>query len=332
MTIQDLTTTEIVDGDELNAANYNDTLNTKQSFTYAGASNTVLEGLLLTGTGAQTIDLSSGFYVGSDGKSRIKAAEAGISLTAADGSNPRYDLISINDAGTITVTDGTAAAASTQTVPATPANDTVLGYIFRDTSDNTTTDNDVADLRVLWTPAMDRIFHSEWTAIPGATNEFFQIPITNGPFTYKRFKLVVTTADSADAGQQLQFRFNRISGASGHRYVRTFTDVSDGDRVISSQDISSDFILIPGADFQTTNAQKGGWVMDLTISNSATDTDVVGSLHSSTFFGRNGSSGDWQINASGSLNEASKVTSITDFGIKFAATPTFMEMTLYGYR
>src|SRR3990167_5558575 len=75
-----------------------------------------------------------------------KTATVNTAITAADGSNPRYDIITLNSAGTITATAGTAAA---NPVPANlPANEILLAYVYVGTGVTEITDANITDKRV----------------------------------------------------------------------------------------------------------------------------------------------------------------------------------------
>lgn len=94
----------------------------------------------------QTVQMSSGKVL-INGLYYSVSADASISLSAADATNPRWDLISVNNADTITVTDGTAAA--TPVVPTLPADNVPLAVIYRAANDNTIGTADIKDCRRL---------------------------------------------------------------------------------------------------------------------------------------------------------------------------------------
>lgn len=79
------------------------------------------------------------------------SASVDLTVTAADGSNPRVDLVSINSGGTAVVTAGTAAAQPV--APAIPATSMPIAFLYVPTSDTTITDNQVNDKRVILLPA-----------------------------------------------------------------------------------------------------------------------------------------------------------------------------------
>jgi len=235
MAIKDLVGTEWVDGDILYSADLSDTLNTKLSTNYSSAARkTVLEGLTMTGTGAQTINVAAGYYVGSDGKARYSAGNATFALSAAEGAtNYRYDLITINDAGTITETTGTPSATA-PVIPSVPADHTILGYVFRDINDNTTSTNDVGDMRTLWSPVMDKIFSMDMTAftftdagamLPGGCRCWFP---TAYPNTYNHFRMRITARDPDSKSFGLTQNWN-VGATNDYSYGAVTLDMVDVD-------------------------------------------------------------------------------------------------------
>ena len=189
------------------------------------AENTVINGLTLSGTAAQTVNISSGYFVDGDGEIQYNAGNASLALSAADGANPRFDLISIQDGGTLVVTDGTPAVEASLTIPATPANETVLGYVRRAASDNTTADDDMVQCHVIWSPNMDKICEFE---ISSTNNALFQrIPLKNGPFTYKKIRIHVTLRKSG-VDLVTYFRANNLAGGADYKNQQTYVLVAGG--------------------------------------------------------------------------------------------------------
>lgn len=95
---------------------------------------------------AQTVDIAVGLasllweYID-------VSAQADKAVTAADGSNPRFDLITINSSGTAIVTAGTAAAQPV--LPGIPASSILIGGLYIPASDNTHQDAQINDKRVV---------------------------------------------------------------------------------------------------------------------------------------------------------------------------------------
>ncbi len=115
---------------------------------YAGTS--VISGCAVTaqGTPDMTVAVAAGTIVVNDGSpARGTVSGGNVTITAADGSNPRIDLIVSNASGTLSSTDGTAAAEPVY--PAIPANSVVLAAIFVPASDTDIDSNQITDKRVI---------------------------------------------------------------------------------------------------------------------------------------------------------------------------------------
>lgn len=95
---------------------------------------------------AQTVDVASGIVRINGGIIEVDA-DADVAIAGADGSNPRFDLISVNTSGTVVVTTGTPAAEPV--FPAIPADDVVLAALYVPANDNTHANNQITDKRVI---------------------------------------------------------------------------------------------------------------------------------------------------------------------------------------
>ncbi len=107
----------------------------------------VLSGCAVTESSpaAQTVDVAVGEVV-ETGEQITVAVQADVAVSAADGSNPRIDLITVNGSGTVVVTAGTAAAQPV--LPAIPASSVPLAALYIPTSDNTHANEQITDKRV----------------------------------------------------------------------------------------------------------------------------------------------------------------------------------------
>ena len=110
--------------------------------------DSVLTGCLIEeqGTPDQTAKMSAGKVLVS-GLYYSIAADDSISFTNADATNPRWDLVSVDSSGTVTVTDGTAAA--TPVAPSLPSDDVPLAMVYRAATDNVINEADIYDVRRL---------------------------------------------------------------------------------------------------------------------------------------------------------------------------------------
>lgn len=109
----------------------------------------VLSGCAVTphSSGASlNIDVAAGtVYIG--GTKTAVSAQANKTIAAADATNPRRDLISVNSSGTVVVTTGTAAA--TPCLPAIPATSVVIAVVDVPAAATSITANNITDKRVI---------------------------------------------------------------------------------------------------------------------------------------------------------------------------------------
>ena len=107
----------------------------------------VIAGLAVTAQGSP--DMTVAVAAGSVNTNGVFKAVTGANATigAADGTNPRLDLVVINSAGAIAVRAGTAA---TNPKPAAKsANDVVLAVVYVPATDTTISTNQITDLRMV---------------------------------------------------------------------------------------------------------------------------------------------------------------------------------------
>jgi hypothetical protein len=97
------------------------------------------------GTPDQTVSVAAG--VVRIGGRQVTVASGNVSLTAADATNPRVDLITVDTTGTKAALAGTASA--DPVYPALPAGKVILAQVFRAANDNTIQTADITDKRVL---------------------------------------------------------------------------------------------------------------------------------------------------------------------------------------
>ena len=95
---------------------------------------------------AQTVDVAAGTALLAGVETTV-SAQADQAVSAADGSNPRIDLITVNSSGTVVVTAGT--PASQPVAPAIPASSVPLAFLYVAASDNTHADNQINDKRIV---------------------------------------------------------------------------------------------------------------------------------------------------------------------------------------
>lgn len=107
----------------------------------------VLSGLAVTAQGSpnMTVAVAKGSVL-SNGTLFAVAASASLAIGAADGTNPRLDLVVVNASGTLAVRAGTAAASPKP--PTITANDVVLAAVYVPATDTTIASNQITDLKM----------------------------------------------------------------------------------------------------------------------------------------------------------------------------------------
>lgn len=112
------------------------------------AKNGVVSGCAVTqqGTPNMTVQVSSGVVV-VGGVVKDVSSVASLALGAADATNPRFDLISVSNAGVVSVVAGT--AAGEPVFPAIPANSIILAAIYVPAAETAIVTNRITDKRVL---------------------------------------------------------------------------------------------------------------------------------------------------------------------------------------
>lgn len=113
-----------------------------------GGKNSVLSGCAVTAQGSpdMTVAVAKGAVL-SNGL-MFPVAAANVAVGAADGTNPRIDLIVITSAGAKACRAGTAAAAPKP--PARTANDVVIAAVYVPATDTTISTDQITDMRVQW--------------------------------------------------------------------------------------------------------------------------------------------------------------------------------------
>lgn len=105
----------------------------------------VVSGCAVTGAASMTPSVAAGVVISNGTWFSVSAGT--VTISAADATNPRLDLIVVNSAGTKAVRTGTAAAAPKP--PARTANDVVLAVAYVPANDTTITTDQITDLRIV---------------------------------------------------------------------------------------------------------------------------------------------------------------------------------------
>lgn len=141
--------------------------------TYGQGPTGVQSGCAVTAQGSpdQTVAVAAG--VVRIGGRKVTVAGGNVSLSVADATNPRIDLITVDTAALKGVTDGTASA--DPVYPTLPAGKVILAQVFRAANDNTIQTADITDKRVLIDePPVESV---KWYGAKGdgSTNDFTAI-------------------------------------------------------------------------------------------------------------------------------------------------------------
>lgn len=107
----------------------------------------VLSGLAVTGGADMTPAVAKGAVLSNGAMFAVAASD--VTVTAADATNPRIDLIVVTSAGSLAVRAGTAAAAPKP--PARTANDVVIAAVYVPANDTSIATTAITDLRVFRT-------------------------------------------------------------------------------------------------------------------------------------------------------------------------------------
>ena len=105
----------------------------------------VLSGLAVTGGADMTPAVAKGAVLSN--KTLFAVAAADVTITAADATNPRLDLIVVTNAGALAVRAGTPAA--NPKPPARSANDVVIAVVYVPATDTAIATTQIKDMRVM---------------------------------------------------------------------------------------------------------------------------------------------------------------------------------------
>lgn len=112
----------------------------------------VVTGCAVTAQGSpdMTLAIAVGTIQPSSGVAAVAVTAGNVTIGAADGTNPRIDLVSASAAGVKTVTAGTAAALPKP--PALPAEHVALAFCYVPATDTTMATNQITDKRCVVVP------------------------------------------------------------------------------------------------------------------------------------------------------------------------------------
>tara|TARA_Y100000310_G_scaffold250871_1_gene257234 strand:- start:1028 stop:2653 length:1626 start_codon:yes stop_codon:yes gene_type:complete len=154
---------------------------------YSGSG--VVSGCAVTaqGTPDLTVAVASGTVIVNGVRANVSGANAAIGT--ADTSNPRFDLITVNNSGTIATTAGTAAAIPE--FPSIPANSVVLAAVLVPASDTAIQTAEIVDKRIIlrWGAILDDLV----TLGAPASDGQFIVATGAGAFAYESGATVRTS-------------------------------------------------------------------------------------------------------------------------------------------
>ena len=111
---------------------------------YSGSG--VISGCAVTAQGTPNMTVAVAAGIVSVAGARASVTGANSTIGTADGTDPRFDMITVNSSGTIATTAGTAAAVPE--LPSIPSNSVVLALIFVPANDTTIATAQITDKRV----------------------------------------------------------------------------------------------------------------------------------------------------------------------------------------
>jgi hypothetical protein len=106
----------------------------------------VVSGCAVTAQGSPNLTVAVAVGVVAVNGARASVTGANVTITTADSTNPRIDLITVNSSGTLAATAGS--AASVPLLPAIPSTSVVLAAIYVPATDTTIATNQITDKRV----------------------------------------------------------------------------------------------------------------------------------------------------------------------------------------
>ena len=202
-------------------------------------------GCAVTAGGLMTVDVAAGI-VTIDGLAIVVAAVTGLVVTPADGTNPRFDLVVVNNSGVVSMTDGS--PSDNPVFPAIPVDSIVLATVYVSKNlgtilDTPELDSHITDKRVLLreprsTPMIEWGTGSVIFGLPGwelggfsslahqGTGIVMAVPIyVARRTTYDRMAFYSTTAGGVQLGLGI---YTSVDNGQGLLPERLIVDVGAG--------------------------------------------------------------------------------------------------------
>lgn len=207
-----------------------------------GRTDIVLSGCAVTAQGSPDMTVAVAVGTVMSNNLPLAVAAGNVTITAADGTNPRLDLVVVNSSGTKAARAGTAAA--NPKPPARSANDVVLAVVYIPASDTTIGANQITDLRVI------NAFYNRTVALAsdhaissttGTEVTGLKMPLEPGTYAFK-YTLLVQSATTT-VGPMLGVNFD------GTATVNMIMRWADATTVITAEVHAMDDVGILGAGF-----------------------------------------------------------------------------------
>mgnify|MGYP001578073977 CR=1 FL=1 len=211
----------------------------------------VLSGCAITGGADMTPAVAKGAVLSN--RVLFAVAAADVTITAADATNPRIDLIVINSAGAKAVRAGTPAAAPKP--PARTANDVVIGAVYVAANDTAIGTTEITDMRVF--PHLPVIIARTTTPVvfntTTAEQTYFTVTLPSGLFT---------------TGRILRVR------CGGNNLINSGTPIYTFAATFGATVMCKDPMVVGAVD-----ADRGSWWVDLNlVAQSNTDQNLTGAI------------------------------------------------------
>jgi hypothetical protein len=237
----------------------------------------VISGCAVTAQGSPDMTVAVGSGTIQISATSYSITGANKAITAADGSNPRIDLICANTSSALTVTDGTAAA--NPKAPDIPANSVLLAMVYVPASDTDIDSNQITDKRVIVlernagvncrvTDAGNQtLTTTTWTDVNFDTEDYdtatFHDTVTNNE------RLTIPSDGKYSVGYMLQID-NNATGRRGARLMVDATNAIHWEEELSP-DATIPAFLSGNVDFEFTTGQ---YVTVQAFQNSGGDLDI----------------------------------------------------------
>lgn len=190
----------------------------------------VISGCAVTAQGTPDMTVAVAAGVARVSQKRTSVTAGNVTITAADATNPRFDLVVVDDAGTKTATAGTPAASPV--FPAIPTDRVVLAAVYVPANDTAIESGQIVDkrvgLRVLPLHGLlSGYFYSTpgWsgyatgvlgTSIANTNNDLYGFPfVVYHETTFDRITVNCTTADAGGGVIRLGVYHAQLDGTPG---------------------------------------------------------------------------------------------------------------------